>query len=432
VTDTFGGAPSLKEKTHSSQLDPLQCERELAAAMEELVLSSLPFSRAAFLWLDQHQRYIKPNTLTNYRASVKLLTAFLGDTIVKEIHIGHVRTYQAERSKKAGAHLVNSELSVLQMILKEARCWKKIADLYRPLRVPKRRGGHSLSADEERILREVAFSKPKWRLAAHCMIVMLSTTMGFGELRHVRRRDVDMRRKCVLVREGAKNNYRDRTIPLNAAGYDSMCWLIDRWEDLGGTREEEFLLPHRPRTRKGPWLFDEPMLAITTAFNRIRKESGLPHFRVYDCRVQAITKLLSNPAVSPQVSKEIAGHISQAMQDHYSIQQHDTKMAALEALERPKVRPESEPTPPAQQTASAELIQPGIQAEIDRLRAEIARLADRQSDLALREQPPAPSAPEKPTHPRHSRKSDGGDPTEVIFHLRRPAKNLISFPTRPA
>ena len=61
------------------------------------------------------------------------------------------------------------------------------------MRVPKRRGGHSISAEEERILREVAFSKPKWRLAAHCMMVMLSTTMGFGELRHVRRRDVDMR-----------------------------------------------------------------------------------------------------------------------------------------------------------------------------------------------------------------------------------------------
>jgi len=55
--------------------------------------------------------------------------------------------------------------------------------------------------------------------------------MGFGELRHVRRRDVDMRRKCVLVRDGAKNDYRDRTIPMNQAAYDSMCWILDRWED---------------------------------------------------------------------------------------------------------------------------------------------------------------------------------------------------------
>jgi integrase len=318
-------------------LDPAQVERERLAAMDEVVLHSLPFRRAADLWLDAHKHYIKPNTLRNYTATVKVLQANRGNTVVKEIHIGHIRAYQAERGKSVGAYQLNGEVSVLQMILKEARCWKPIADLYKPIRVPKRRGGHSISAEEERILREVAFTKPKWRLAAHCMMVMLSTTMGFGELRHVRRRDVDMRRKCITVRDGAKNDYRDRTIPMNAAAFDSMCWILDRWSNLGGGREDEYILPHRPRVREGPWIFTEPMVAITTAFNRIRAEAGLPKFRVYDCRVQAITKLLSNPAVHPQVSKEIAGHISQAMQDRYSIQQYDTKLAALEALDVPRM-----------------------------------------------------------------------------------------------
>ena len=126
---------------------------------------------------------------------------------------------------------------------------------------------------------------------------------------------------------------------MNAAAYDSMCWILERWEKLGGALESEFILPHRPRVPQGPWIFTEPMKSVNTAFNGIRKEAGLPAFRVYDCRVQAITKLLSDPKVSPQVSKEIAGHISQAMQDRYSIQQHDTKMAALEALESPSFAP---------------------------------------------------------------------------------------------
>jgi integrase len=338
MRDIVSHTPPQKQETHS-QLDPAQCERERLAAMDEVVLDSLPFSRAAHLWLDQHKRYIKPNTANGYQAAVKLLTRFLGETIVKEIHIGHIRAYQAERSKKAGPYLLNSELSVLQQILKEARCWAPLKDLYRPMRVPKRKAGHSISADEERILREVAFSRPKWRLAAHCMMVMLSTTMGFGELRHVRRRDVDLRRGCVLVREGAKNDFRDRTIPLNAAAFDSMSWLLDRWDDLGGTREDQFILPHRPRKPNGPWIFDEPMTAIRSAFSSIKKQAGLPYFRVYDCRVQAITKLLSNPMVSPQVSKEIAGHISQAMQNRYSIQQFDTKKAALDALDIPRDPP---------------------------------------------------------------------------------------------
>jgi integrase len=311
--------------------------------LEESELSSLPFARASALWLAEHRRYLKPNTIRSYDCAIKALLPFFGTITLKDIHIGNLRGYQDYRRPKAGGYRINGEIGVLGMVMQEARCWKSLKELYRPLRVPKHRAGHSLTVDEEDRLRRVAFTRKKWQLAAHCITVMLSTTMGFGELSHVRRRDVDLQRKCVTVRDGAKNDYRDRTIPLNRAGYDSMCWIIDRWEALGGNQESQYILPHRPRSNGGPWLFDEPQTAIRSAFESIRKEAGLPHFRVYDCRVQAITKLLSNPAVSPQVSKEIAGHISQAMQDRYSIQQFDTKMAALEALEAPHPIPQKRP-----------------------------------------------------------------------------------------
>jgi integrase len=396
--------------------------------MTESPLSSMPFSKASAFWLEQHRRYIKPNTLRNYQAAVKLLVASLGDVLVKDIQIAQVRAYQAERGKKAGSYLLNSEISVLQMILKEARCWKEIADLYRPMRVPKRRAGHSISADEERILREVAFSRPKWRLAAHCMMVMLSTTMGFGELRHVRRRDVDLKHKSILVRDGAKNDYRDRTIPMNAAALDSMFWILERWEKLGGREDSEFILPHRPRKPKGPWIFEEPMTAITSAFSAIRKQAGLPSFRIYDCRVQAITKLLSNPAVSPQVSKEIAGHISQAMQNHYSIQQFDTKMAALEALESPPVPPPNEPEPARQPMAPEDLMHSTIQAEI-------ARQVDRQVALALQEHfasQPAPEIQGRRSRTKKNRSASGSKKEEAVFLRQESPTNVIAFPTRSA
>jgi integrase len=382
--------------------------------------ASLTLAEAGPKWLQEHSRLLKANTTRNYWAALKLLNASFGNLCLRDIDVGHLRRYQQERGEAAGPYLINCELSVLQQILKECGEWDRIRKFYKPMRVPKRRGGHSISADEERILREIAFSKPKWCLAAHCMMVMLSTTMGFGELRHIRRRDVDPKRKCILVRDGAKNLYRDRTIPMNAAALDSMLWILDRWEKLGGKDESEFILPHRPRAFKGPWIFAEPMGSIKTAFSAIRKEAGLPQFRIYDCRVQAITKLLSNPAVSPQVSKEIAGHISQAMQSHYSIQQFDTKMAALEALEHPPGRPENEPTPPAQQPASAGLVQAALQAEIDRLRAEVTRLAERQSDLDLQ------------GRRRQRRKSASGARKEEVFCRQQPATNVIAFPTRMA
>ena len=75
----------------------------------------------------------------------------------------------------------------------------------------------------------------------------------------------------------------------------------------------------------------------------IRRAANLPHFRVYDCRVQAITKLLSDPMVSPQVSREIASYISQEMQNRYSIQQFNTKKAALDGLEKTPATAPPEP-----------------------------------------------------------------------------------------
>lgn len=315
--------------------------------MSESPLSSMPFSTASACWLAQHSRYIKPSTLRSYVGALKVLRAFFGETLLPDIAIADIRRYQDERSNKAGAYLVNNEMSVVQMILKEARLWKNLEEDYKPLPVTKRGAGCSLDKDDEEHLRTVAFSKPKWRLAAHCMTIMLSTTMGFGELRQLRRRDVDMKRQCVTVREGAKNEARERTIPLNATAFESMTWILERWKKLGGNSDEHCILPHRPRgERAGHWRktiparLDEPMTSIYRAFTSIRKAAGLPNFRVYDCRVQAITKLLSHPEVSAQVSKEIAGHISQAMQNRYSIQRFETKKAALDALENPSV-----PTP---------------------------------------------------------------------------------------
>ncbi len=190
--------------------------------------------------------------------------------------------------------------------MKEYDQWARLQSRYKPLKVEPHRSGHSLTAEEEERLKTVAFSKKKWRLAAHCMVVMMNTTMGFGELRQLRRRDVDMTRPCVTVREGAKNLYRQRTIPLNAAARESMEYILKRWAEIGGSSPEHYILPHRPRgeqaphwRKKIPWILDEPTTAMFSAFRSIRNAAGLPHVRIYDCRVQAITKLLGNPAGEP-------------------------------------------------------------------------------------------------------------------------------------
>lgn len=369
--------------------------------------SSLPFNVAARQWLDEHRRYIRPSTVAGYEKMLKVLGAFFGATPLDQIGIPEIRRFQEERKAVAGAYLINGQLSALQQILKQAGLWKHLDEFYKPLRVPPRKAGHSLTAEDEKRLREVAMSKPKWRLAGHCMIVMLSTTMGFGELRRLRRGDVDMEKRCVTVREGAKNIYRERTIPLNSSAFESMTWILDRWKKLGGSGKDDYILPHyrrrTPEERQGkghrasrtPVDFNVPMGHVHRAFRSIRDAAGLSHFRLYDCRVQAITKLLSNPAVSPQVSKEIAGHISQAMQDRYSIQQFDTKKAALEAIESlsgdSAGQEPQQPAPPVPVVTPAPdvLLHPAVQAEIARqVTLALAMQAQLQTATAIPNQQP--------------------------------------------
>jgi integrase len=403
--------------------------------VSESPLSSMPFPAASAIWFEQHSRYIKPSTAKGYAGALKVLRPFFGDILLRDITIAHIRRYQDERRKKAGAYLLNSEIGVLQMILREARLWKNLEEDYKALPVPRCGAGRSLTKEEEERLRAVAFSKPKWRLAAHCMTIMLATTMGFGELRRLRRRDVDMTRKCVLVREGAKNKFRERIIPLTASAFESMTWILARWEKLGGNSDEHYILPHRPRGERAshwrktiPACLDEPMTSINKAFMGISEAAGLPKFRIYDCRVQAITKLLSRPDVSPQVSKEIAGHISQEMQNRYSIQQFDTKMAALQTLETPSIAgTPPEPTPP---TPGPPTRRDATQTAIE---AEIARQVDRKVASALQEYFDSRPCPEKQEHRRQTSTSSSVSRSKkhkaASYGPSNSSTNLIAFPS---
>lgn len=51
------------------------------------------------------------------------------------------------------------------------------------------------------------------------------------------------------------------------------------------------------------------MNRITHAFERIREAAGLPKFRLYDCRVQAITKLLSDPKRRPSTNSAYGSRV---------------------------------------------------------------------------------------------------------------------------
>jgi hypothetical protein len=200
----------------------------------------------------------------------------------------------------------------------------------------------NMSEEEEQRLLAVAFTHPRRRVVGHCLVIMANTSMGFGELRHLRRQDVFLLDDPPFVEVNAgKNDYRLRSIPLNFLALRSMRWLVNRWEQLGGTQPDQYILPHHGRrteqeksrrTKRSAPVFSEPMGHIYRAARGILKDAGLSHLDPYDMRSHAITKLLSNPAVSDQMYTEIVGHVGQAMKRRYSKQRMENKRGAMDAM----------------------------------------------------------------------------------------------------
>jgi integrase len=306
----------------------------------------LPFSHAAEIWLEQYKRYIGPRTYDTYRQYAGALTNFFKDIPLNTLQINDVRDYQTERNKRAGALRVNGEIqSVLKPILKEINRWERIALAYHPLPVPKKKVRQNMSEDQERRLLAVALdpSKPKRLVAGHCLIVMANTPMGFGELRYLKQEDVILteERPFVTVNEGTKNDFRIRTIPLNFYALRSLRWLVKRWEQLGGTEPDHYILPHHARRssseragrghrRKSPPDFYTPMGHIYRAARAILKEAGLEGFVPYDMRSHAITKILSDPNASEQMVRELIGHSNTRTRDRYSKQRLENKAAIMD------------------------------------------------------------------------------------------------------
>jgi integrase len=294
-----------------------------------------PFPAAAWLWYESHSVYIQKNTQRSYRQYIKTLEQFLQNIRLKDIRPGTLREYRAWRSQTACGDRIRCEVVCLQMILKEAGLWKNLKDTYKPPPHSQKRVRQNMSPEEEQRFLRVCLAKPSRLVAGHCLRVMMNTSAGFGELSHVRRKEVifDGPEPIIIVKGGAKNEYRVRSITLNRIALESMRWIVHRWEDLGGSSPEQYVLPHRSVRGSGTQ-FDVPMGHIYNAAKLILADAGLPHMVPYDMRSCAITKILSDPECSDQMYEELAGHstASKEIRMRYSQQRLKKKAAITDKL----------------------------------------------------------------------------------------------------
>jgi integrase len=299
-------------------------------------MANLQFPQAAQVWLQSRTGQIGARTIRDYAGWIRILNKFFADLPLADIHIGHIQSYQQERSKKAGPICINHELNTLSQILARAGLWAPIAQHYRPLKIPKATIGRALEASEEERLWRLAASRPRWRLAYLCSLITANTTAGPGEIRNLRLRDVVLSKEFphLQVTEGTKNEYRIRDLPLNASALYAVEQLLKRAKKKGAVLPEHYLLPHYAVHKGENADPTRPMGSWKRAWERLREAAGMPHLRMYDLRHHAITRLLEDENVSERTVIELAGHVSKQMLNRYSHIRMKTKQDAVNALQR--------------------------------------------------------------------------------------------------
>jgi integrase len=218
------------------------------------------------------------------------LKRHFGDIALSSITAASIADFQHARHRARIANrTINMDVGVLSRVLKSCGRW--LADHVKNLPERDRAIGRALTADERKRLFEAAAANPEWEHVYCAAVVAANTSMRPVEVKHLRRRDVDLEKKLVHVRR-SKNETSHRVIPLNASAVTAITRMLERADLLGHRSPDHYVWPHT-----------------------------------------AITEL-AELGVADHVLESISGHLSRRMLEHYSHIRIDAKRQALDALDR--------------------------------------------------------------------------------------------------
>jgi integrase len=309
------------------------------AAMRTATLTQSSFSDAAKAWLETRKPYIGPRTYSDYVKHIKTLTKFFSELKLTEIDSDHLREYQRMRMVRAGASLINREISTLQQMLKRIGRWAELAPNYQALPMPKESPHRALTPIEEERLYRVGASNPNWEVAYCCFVLCINTTAHWSELSNIRLCDVNQEERTFWVNKG-KNETRCRLQPMNNSAWRAMEHLLKRAKSIGVSESWHYLVPFR--VARGKYDPERPATSCRSALREMLAMAGIK-VSFYSFRHHAITKLLENSNVSEGTAVAMAGHIDKRMLKRYSHTRIEAKRAAVMALERIAPKPAVEP-----------------------------------------------------------------------------------------
>jgi len=305
------------------------------------VSANCGLAEAFEIYLQRRKLVIKPRSTDNYRFHFRCLIKFFGpEKRLETLHEGSFREYQEWRSKAgpdhglAGASCINHELNALAQVLDLADLWHPISKYYEPLPLKNWAPPRVLTSEEEERFFRFASRKPTWKTAYCASQITANSTISGCELRHLQLKHLLLQHRPPIIRvpEQVKNQYRVRTIPLNAPALRAVTELVQIASSRGSTKPEHYLIPFR--VKKGLYDPNRPASEyfIRSSFRSIARSCGLEWATPTTFRHQAITKLLENGAPDETV-RAIAGHVSAKAMSYYSHIRIEAKNEAVGRLE---------------------------------------------------------------------------------------------------
>jgi integrase len=288
------------------------------------------FSVAAVIWLDMRVK-IGPRTRLDYKRYIKSSQLISSGLMpLREIHIGHIRQYQKERSEFAGPIVVNKEIGTLLQIRKRARIADELDDFYEPLPLPYSTEPKTITDQQEQDFLRALRSKPEWEMVYCYAILALNTGARGCEIRALKIGDVNIPAEEIIIRTALKNKWAHRPVPLVPAALWAAKRALELAAEKGSVAPHHCLFPFRLRI--GVWDNERPMTysGMKKPWQEARELAGVPDFVPRGSRNQAATHL-SESGCDEHTAMQIMGWNNPKMWARYSTPRKAHRMDVMRA-----------------------------------------------------------------------------------------------------
>jgi integrase len=265
------------------------------------------------------------------RERLDVVKRVLGDIRLSAISARTIEGFQAKRRVEGASNrTVNMDVGVLRKVLKRFKQWRRLEDDVKMLtEAGGEPVGRVLTLEEQQRLFETAEKNKEWEHVYCAAILAANTSMRGVEVKHVRRKDVDLEKRIVRIRT-SKNETSKRIIPLNDSALEAVQRMITRADALGFTEADHYLWCASQHHKLDP---TKPARQWDGAWRALREAAALPGLRFHDLRHTVVTRLLE--AGEPDhVVESITGHLSRRMLEHYSHIRLNAKKQALDRLDQ--------------------------------------------------------------------------------------------------